>query len=75
MIEASVDGYTGRQRTVDDVGAERWPVQCRVAHRKWGEGLVLRHEGDAMVILFGDAGYRTLSVDLVEAGRLLERVD
>ena len=63
-----------RDRTVDDVGAERWPVQSRVSHRKWGEGLVLRHEGDAMVVLFDDAGYRTLSVDLVEQGELLQRV-
>jgi ATP-dependent DNA helicase RecQ len=63
-----------KDRTVDDIGADRWPVQSRVAHQQWGEGLVLRHEGDAMVILFDDAGYRTLSVELVEQGRLLERV-
>jgi ATP-dependent DNA helicase RecQ len=63
-----------RDRTVDDVGAERWPAQSRVSHRQWGEGLVLRHEGDAMVILFDDAGYRTLSVELVEQGELLQRV-
>ena len=63
-----------RERTVDDVGADRWPAQSRVAHRQWGEGLVLRHEGDAMVVLFDDAGYRTLSVELVEEGQLLERL-
>ena len=63
-----------RDRTVEDVGAARWPVQSRVSHRQWGEGLVLRHEGDAMVILFDDAGYRTLSVELVEQGGLLQHV-
>ena len=54
--------------------AARWPVQSRVHHGAWGEGLILRHEDDAMVVLFDDAGYRTLSIELVEEGDLLERL-
>jgi ATP-dependent DNA helicase RecQ len=49
-----------------------FPEQSRVRHPKWGEGLVLRHEEDAVVVLFDDAGYKTLSLDLVVQHRLLE---
>ncbi|CAA9220068.1 MAG: ATP-dependent DNA helicase RecQ [uncultured Acidimicrobiales bacterium] len=55
-------------------GTDRWPEQSRVRHDAWGEGLILRHEGDAIVVLFDDAGYRTLSIELVEQGGLLERL-
>jgi ATP-dependent DNA helicase RecQ len=48
-----------------------FPVQARVRHSHWGEGLVLGYEGNAMTVLFDDAGYRTLSVELVVAGDLL----
>jgi ATP-dependent DNA helicase RecQ len=61
-----------REREVDHVGEEAWPAQSRVAHGQWGEGTVLRHEGDAMVVLFDEGGYRTLSVELVEQGDLLK---
>ncbi|MBW8826311.1 MAG: ATP-dependent DNA helicase RecQ [Acidobacteria bacterium] len=49
-----------------------FPEQSRVRHRTWGPGLVLRHDGDALVILFDDVGYKTLSVDLVTRNGLLE---
>ena len=42
-----------------------FPEQTRVRHSSWGEGLVLRHEGDSIVVLFDDVGYKTLSLDLV----------
>ena len=42
-----------------------FPEQTRVRHAAWGEGLVLRHEGDSIVVLFDDVGYKTLSLDLV----------
>jgi ATP-dependent DNA helicase RecQ len=54
----------------DDTGP--FPEQSRVRHRTWGDGLVLRHDGDAVVILFDDVGYKTLSVDLVTQHGLLE---
>ena len=43
-------------------------------HASWGEGLVLRHEGDSIVVLFDEVGYKTLSLDLVVEHSLLEAV-
>jgi ATP-dependent DNA helicase RecQ len=48
-----------------------FPEQSRVRHTSWGEGLVLRHEGDSIVVLFDDVGYKTLSLDLVREKGLL----
>ena len=45
--------------------------QSRVAHSSFGEGLVLRQDGDAVVVLFDDAGYKTLSLELVRQNNLL----
>ena len=35
-------------------------------------GVVQRYEGDKIVVLFDEVGYKTLAVELVERGRLLE---
>ncbi len=43
----------------------------RVKHKRWGEGQVLRLEGDNMVILFESVGYKTLSIPVVMEGELL----
>jgi ATP-dependent DNA helicase RecQ len=51
---------------------EHFPEQSRVVHAAFGEGLVIRHEGDSIVVLFDDAGYRTLSIDLVVENGLLK---
>jgi ATP-dependent DNA helicase RecQ len=48
-----------------------FPEQSRVVHAAFGEGLVLRHEGDSVVVLFDEAGYKTLSLELVEERDLL----
>ena len=48
-----------------------FPLGTRVAHDEWGEGAVQRYEGDKMVVLFDDAGYRTLAVELVVERGLL----
>ena len=57
-----------------DLSARPFPEQTRVRHASWGEGLVLRHEGDSIVVLFDDVGYKTLSLDLVVERSLLEAV-
>jgi ATP-dependent DNA helicase RecQ len=44
-----------------------------VHHAQWGEGQVLRVEGDRLVVLFDDLGYKTLSVGLALENSLLER--
>ena len=46
-------------------------VGARVAHGAWGEGVVQRYDEDAMVILFDEAGYRTLALDVVVERSLL----
>jgi ATP-dependent DNA helicase RecQ len=51
-----------------------FPLESRVAHEEWGEGLVERYEGDKMVVLFDEVGYKTLAVDLVRERDLLRSV-
>jgi ATP-dependent DNA helicase RecQ len=58
-----------RPRTAAD---EPFPLEARVAHAEWGEGTVVRYEDDKLVVLFDEAGYRTLGVDLVRERRLLQ---
>jgi ATP-dependent DNA helicase RecQ len=53
---------------------EIFPVNSRVAHNSWGEGLVMRYEGDKMVILFDKVGYKTLAVGLVQDRGLVKPV-
>jgi ATP-dependent DNA helicase RecQ len=49
-------------------------VGARVRHAAWGDGAVQRYEGDKMVVLFDEVGYRTLAVDLVEEHDLLSEL-
>ena len=71
---------TCRRRSPEEGGAPAeaadvpFPEQSRVVHAAFGEGLVLRHEGDSVVVLFDEAGYKTLSLELVEQGGLLKPV-
>jgi ATP-dependent DNA helicase RecQ len=51
-----------------------FPVNSRVIHKSWGEGVVMRHEGDKVVVLFDQVGYKTLEVNLARLYRLLQRV-
>jgi len=52
-----------------------FPLNGRVSHNSWGEGQVIRYEGDKVVVLFDQVGYKTLGVDLAVTRRLLQRVD
>jgi ATP-dependent DNA helicase RecQ len=60
---------------VEDAGSKPFPLSSRVVHSSWGEGVVMRYEGDKMVILFDEVGYKTLGVDLVKQRGLIEQVD
>jgi len=51
--------------------AAPWGEGARVRHGEWGEGQVLRVDGDTVVVLFDDGGYRNLSLRLVTEERLL----
>ena len=52
-----------------------FPINTRVTHPAWGDGLVLRYEGDKMVVLFDEVGYKTLAVEVVKERGLLTEVD
>ena len=56
----------------DEPAATPFELGTRVRHGDWGEGAVQRYEGDKMVVLFDDVGYKTLGVALVLANDLLE---
>jgi len=48
-----------------------FPLGARVAHATFGAGEVVAYEDDTMTVLFDDAGYRNLSVELVRENQLL----
>jgi ATP-dependent DNA helicase RecQ len=56
----------------EDEGDQPFPINSRVVHEEWGEGLVQRYEGDKMVILFDEVGYKTFAVELVKERDLLD---
>ena len=68
------DNCEAGRSSIEARAAEPFPLNSRVRHRTWGEGLVLRYEGDKMVALFDEVGYKTLAVELVAANGLLEAV-
>ncbi len=50
---------------------ESFPVDSRVSHRQWGDGIVLSTESDRLTVLFEREGYRVLSREAVESEQLL----
>ncbi|HVV37798.1 MAG TPA: RecQ family ATP-dependent DNA helicase [Acidimicrobiales bacterium] len=64
-------------RSQQEAAAVRSPFRAgaRVAHAQWGEGQIIRAEADVLVVLFDEAGYRNLSLELVLAGGLLTPLD
>jgi ATP-dependent DNA helicase RecQ len=59
----------------EDDSLKPYALNSRVAHKTWGEGIVMRYEGDKIVILFDDVGYKTLSVVMALLRGLLRRVE
>lgn len=51
-----------------------YALNSDVIHRSWGKGIVMRYEGDKIVILFDQVGYKTLSLDAAAFRGLLSRV-
>jgi len=72
-LDQDEDGVTVTLRDLDsgDDDDRRFPEQSRVRHASWGDGLVIRHDDDSIVVLFDDVGYKTLSLDLVVEKGLL----
>lgn len=58
---------------VEDPGDFPFPLGSTVRHQTWGQGVVHRYEGDVVVVLFPEAGYRTLSLELVSERGLLRQ--
>jgi len=46
-------------------------VGARVAHEQWGEGVVQRYDEESMVVLFDEAGYKTLALEVVRSRDIL----
>ena len=61
--------------TVGSVVPHQFPVQSTVTHASWGNGVVMRYEGDRIVVLFEEVGYRTLSLVVVAEQELLVPLD
>ena len=60
----------------DEAQADRdadWPVGLHVAHEEWGEGSVVSDDGDRITVLFGQEGYKTLLLEVVQSSGVLRR--
>ncbi|MFL5665238.1 MAG: RecQ family zinc-binding domain-containing protein, partial [Ktedonobacteraceae bacterium] len=49
-----------------------FPLNSRVVHLTWSEGVVLRYEGDKIIVLFDEVGYKALSLAIVMEKGLLK---
>ncbi|HKG57510.1 MAG TPA: RecQ family ATP-dependent DNA helicase [Candidatus Limnocylindrales bacterium] len=65
-------GSTGG--VADEAGGP-FALNDRVRHVKYGTGLISRVEGDRVVVLFDEVGYRTLDLEACLANGLLARGD
>ena len=61
----------GTATSQPDAGDSPFALQSSVVHAEWGQGVVMRFEGDRIVVLFDEVGYRTLSLSAVAARDLL----
>jgi ATP-dependent DNA helicase RecQ len=62
-------GTVGQHEAADE--GLPFAVKSRVAHAKWGEGTVMRYEGDKVVVLFEDAGMKEMVTAFVLEKNLL----
>lgn len=58
----------------EDTTALPFELNTRVAHDALGEGTIVRYEGNKVVVLFEEAGYKTLETSLVQEKCLLRGV-
>jgi ATP-dependent DNA helicase RecQ len=57
--------------TSEEAADRPYPIGSPVVHAEWGQGTISHYEGDRVVVLFTDAGYRTLALGLVREKGLL----
>ncbi|KUI38390.1 recombinase RecQ [Mycobacterium sp. IS-1496] len=55
----------------DTSGQSAIPVNTAVAHKEWGDGVVIGGDTDRVTVLFEDYGYRTLAMAAVTENHLL----
>ncbi|MEZ0579949.1 ATP-dependent DNA helicase RecQ [Nocardioides sp. MH1] len=56
-------------------GEAAYPVQAAVEHEEFGRGVVTDVEEDRLTVLFDEVGYRTLSLEVLDAEGLLRLAD
>jgi ATP-dependent DNA helicase RecQ len=61
----------GRVGTAPPADEQPFSVGARVAHDTFGEGVLQRYDGDSVLVLFDDVGYKSLALGLVRERRLL----
>jgi ATP-dependent DNA helicase RecQ len=61
--------------TTEDTSYQPYALGARVAHKEWGEGTVMRYEGDKVVILFDQIGYKTIDIQTALLRKLLQRIN
>jgi ATP-dependent DNA helicase RecQ len=61
----------GRGHAPDAADAP-FAVGARVAHVRWGEGVVQRYDDDAVIVLFDEVGYKSLALEVLRERELLE---
>jgi ATP-dependent DNA helicase RecQ len=66
--------HAGTSTDQPDSADSPYHLQSRVRHSEWGEGVVMRFEGDRIVVLFEEVGYKTLLLRAVADRGLLEAV-
>jgi ATP-dependent DNA helicase RecQ len=67
------DAGLGQQRCQGSEDGDRgFPLGSAVRHPEWGPGQVMGRDGDKLTVVFESAGYRTLSLSVVEERKLLE---
>jgi ATP-dependent DNA helicase RecQ len=59
----------------EDSGSKKpFPHTSRVVRSSWGERLVMRYEGDKIVILFDEVGYKIFDIDFGKKRGLLKQI-
>jgi ATP-dependent DNA helicase RecQ len=60
---------------VPDQPSNGFAVSDRVRHASWGDGQIIRLEGDLVTVLFETVGYKTFDASMVEERDILERIE
>lgn len=63
----------GTAEAAERVADDPFPVQTRVQHVEWGEGVVMSTEDDRITVFFESEGYKVLSREAIEENDLLEQ--